>query len=183
MKEKYIVKIRKYPGTDQVGQETWESPDGQTYCPTGPAVRAWDKDGTLTEETWCNEKGELHRKEKPAIKTYDPETKITIQGYYIDGLLDREGKNLPSAIAKDSDGKLISEQYFVKGPLPREDNGKPAMVFCSPKTGVAYHESVWQMGHCISVIERDKNSGAVTYTGPPTEAHQQEFIAERFCME
>tara|TARA_B100001989_G_C24530561_1_gene461390 strand:- start:1264 stop:1818 length:555 start_codon:yes stop_codon:yes gene_type:complete len=179
--EEYKVRLRKCKKTDSIKSETWKSSNGFIYCPHGPAMKQWDTNGRLTDEIWHNCFGFRHRKDGPATIHRDYEDGTVSEMYFLNGRLDRSGQDLPSATVKTEDGTVIDEWFYSQGKLHR-DNQKPAMIRRHHKTGVAYHESVWEMGHCISVIERDKKSGAVTYTGPPTENHQNEFISDGYSI-
>ena len=177
MKEEYKVTIHRDDKTGNITFEGWTTKSGRFYNPTGPATRDYDENGSLEEEHWYDENHYEHRDGgKPSWIERNPETGVVFTEHYcVHGRFDRNGEDLPSVINRHyKTGDTLLEMYYVDGERHR-DNGKPAIIQVHHKTGVAYHESVWESGHCTSVIERDKKSGAVTYTGPPTKKHSSKF--------
>lgn len=182
MKEEYKITVHRDDETNAVLRVFWEKEYGIFYCPTGPAIMTWDKQGNLIEQIHHNKNGSPHKEDGPAWIQHDPEAGMTYEMYFLNGGRDREDWRLPSIILKDSEGNHVDEYFYFRDKLHR-DNKKPAIILKHPKSGVAYHESVWEMGHCISVIERDVKSGAITYRGPPTDKHKTEFAPEIYSIE
>lgn len=182
MKEEYNVTIHRDKTTGHMTLEAWTATKtGRYYNPTGPARRRWDKNGSLKEERWCDENHREHRDGgQPSWIERDPDTGVVfVEHYCVHGQFHRNGEDLPSVINRNyKNGETLCEMYYVDGERHRDD-GKPAIIRKHHKTGVAYHESVWEMGHCISVIERDKQSGAVTYTGPPQNTHLSKYGSKK----
>tara|TARA_B100001989_G_C24540295_1_gene467138 strand:- start:938 stop:1534 length:597 start_codon:yes stop_codon:yes gene_type:complete len=177
MKEEYQVTIHRHKDTGHVSYEGWQTSDHKFYCPTGPAIKCWAKNGEWIREEWTNKDGDHYRDgDQPAYLERDPKSGVIyLEKFYENGLLGRKDKDLPSIIGRDIEtGKMIYQGFYLSDQIDRchRDDQKPAVIQTCPKTDIDYFEAFWTNDKCLGVIERDKNTGAIIYKGPPTLKHQ-----------